>query len=82
MQAAVQVPALTRRRRRQPWAGQLCGHEASGSQLSMASMAPLPQTMPQSLSLVVVQPDGQQPSFDLQTVSKPASAQTAVHSRR
>ena len=62
-QRAVQLSALpSSLRRPQPFQGQLRGHIDGGSQVSPASMAPLPQRAVQSLSLVALQPPGQQPS--------------------
>jgi hypothetical protein len=41
---------------------QLVGHDAGGSQVSLASTAPLPHVAEQSMSVVKLQPAGQQPS--------------------
>jgi hypothetical protein len=79
---AWQVPPLTRRRFWQPIAGQAAGQLESGSQVSWqaASICPLPQVQLQSASVAVVQPDGQQPSPEAQTVWAPSSMQCAVQS--
>jgi hypothetical protein len=45
---------------------QVIGHEVGGSQVSPASITPLPQVAEQSLSLTLVQPLGQQPSPEWQ----------------
>jgi len=47
---------------------QLVGHDAFGSQVSFASIAPLPHEARQSLSLFALQPVGQQPSPFVQAV--------------
>jgi hypothetical protein len=74
------VPALTSLRSWQRSAGQAVGQEASGSQVSFASLTPLPHTIRQSLSSLPLQPAGQQPSFDLHIDSWPDSTHMALHS--
>jgi hypothetical protein len=77
---AWQVPPLTSRRCWQPMAGHEVGQLVSGSHVSpqVASIWPLPQVQLQSLSVAVVQPDGQQPSPDAQVVCGPSSTHLAV----
>ena len=60
----------------QPMGGQADGQLPS--QVSPASMTPLPQRGAQSLSLVALQPVGQQPSEKAQVACVPSSAQRAV----
>ena len=45
---------------------QVAGHVLEGSQVSPASRTPLPQLTEQSVSVVLSQPVGQQPSPDVQ----------------
>jgi hypothetical protein len=56
----------------QPTAGQLAGHVPGGSQASPASITPLPHAALQSLSLLALQPGGQQPSALTQAVCMPS----------
>src|SRR5262249_2407676 len=77
---AWQVLPLTTRRSWQPTLGQLAGQLDSGSQVSWQALSttPLPQTQAQSLSLPLLQPDGQQPSPDAQAVWSVSSTHLAV----
>jgi hypothetical protein len=69
VQAAVQVAAApVSLRRAQPIQGQVAGQLEGGSQVSPASVAPFPHLATQSLSLVALQPAGQQPSPFVQAV--------------
>jgi hypothetical protein len=79
MHSAAQVPEFTSLRSWQPSGGHSVGQEVSGSQVSLPSLVPLPQTTRQSLSVSGVQPIGQQPSPSVQPVIWPDSAQRAVH---
>jgi hypothetical protein len=58
----------------------IAGHDDGQlpSHVSPASTAPLPQRGAQSLSLLALQPDGQQPSPFAQAVCAPSSTQAAV----
>jgi hypothetical protein len=67
-QTALQVPAFFSSRSWQPMAGQLLGQVEVGSQVSPGSFTPLPHLTLQSLSLVVLQPGGQQSSPDMHIV--------------
>jgi hypothetical protein len=59
-------------------AGQVVGQLERGSQVSMPSFTPLSHLMPQSRSLVELQPLGQHPSSCTQVVWLPASTQVAL----
>jgi hypothetical protein len=60
-----------------PIGGQLVGQLLGGSQVSPASVAPLPQAGLQSLSFVALQPEGQQPSPPTHAVCVPLSTHWA-----
>jgi hypothetical protein len=51
----------------------------AGSQVSPRSTTPLPQLGAQSLSLLALQPDGQQPSLLAQAVCMPAFTHATLH---
>jgi hypothetical protein len=63
-------------RRWQPMAGQLVGQSVP-SHFSLPSRTPLPQRVVQSVSLVLLQTDGQQPSPFMHAVSTPSSTHSA-----
>jgi hypothetical protein len=77
-QAALQVPAFFSSRSWQPIAGQLVGQLERGSQVSPDSLTPLLHITPQSMSLALLQPGGQQSSPDLQAVSFRSSTHWAL----
>ncbi len=72
VQVAPQVPPPESVRSWQPTCGHDAGHEVSGSQVSPLSTAPLPHAGVQSVSLLALQPLGQQPSPFWHTVWVPA----------
>ena len=77
-QAAVHADAMpTSFLRMQPDQGQVVGQLVGGSQLSPDSTTPLPQLGVQSLSLLALQPDGQQLSPPTQVVFSVSSTQRA-----
>ena len=69
-QTALQVPAFFSSRSWQPMAGQLLGQVEVGLQVSPGSFTPLPHLTPQSLSLVLLQPGGQQSSPGMHVACK------------
>jgi hypothetical protein len=75
--SAVQVPAFTSLRNWQPTAEHVVGQVESGSQVSIPSLTPLSHLTLQSLSFVLLHPEGQQPSSFTQAVSSPAVKQIA-----
>jgi hypothetical protein len=78
-QAALQVPGFLSSRSWQPMAGQVVGQVESGSQVSPASLTLLPHMTPQSLSLALLQPGGQQSSPGMHVVCKRSFTHWALH---